>query len=202
MSMASRTVALVLSLLLTVSAVSADDASPIDAVDLVQENLLAVMKEADALGVSGRYAKLLPPFREAFDFERMIQFASGSSWRNATDEQRDILLDAFTRLSVSNYAAQFDGYSGEVFETLGQRNGPRGSTLVDTQIVRSADSPVAITYVLTETDGRWRVVDVLLDKKVSEMAIRRSEYNPILREGGPNKLAVALNEQADKLLAE
>ncbi|MGB7947447.1 MAG: ABC transporter substrate-binding protein [Candidatus Binatia bacterium] len=202
MSIASRTIVLVLSVLLTVSAVRADNPNAPNVVNSVQETLLAVMKDADALGVSGRYEELLPPLREAFDFERMIQFASGSSWRNATNEQREKLVDAFTHMSVSTYAAQFNGYSGEVFETLGQRDGPRGSVLVDTQIVRSADSPVAITYVLTETDGRWRIVDLVLDKKVSEMAIRRSEYNPILREGGPTELAAALNEKADRLLTE
>lgn len=202
MSIASKTTVLVLSVLLTVSAVRADNPNAPNVVNSFQETLLAVMKDADALGVSGRYEELLPPLREAFDFERMIRFASGSSWRNATDEQREKLVDAFTHLSVSTYAAQFNGYSGEVFETLGQRDGPRGSVLVDTQIVRNADSPVAITYVLTETDGQWRIVDLVLDKKVSEMAIRRSEYNPILREGGPNELAAALNEKANRLLTE
>lgn len=202
MSIASKTTVLVLSVLLTVSAVRADNPNAPNVVNSFQETLLAVMKDADALGVSGRYEELLPPLREAFDFERMIQFASGSSWRNATNDQREKLVDAFTHLSVSTYAAQFNGYSGEVFETLGQRDGPRGSVLVDTQIVRNADSPVAITYVLTETDGQWRIVDLVLDKKVSEMAIRRSEYNPILREGGPNELAAALNEKANRLLTE
>ncbi len=74
--------------------------------------------------------------------------------------------------------------------------------LVDTRIVRNPEPPVAITYVLTETGDQWRIVDVLLEGKVSEMAVRRSEYNPILRDGGPDKLAAALNAQADALLAE
>lgn len=202
MSIASRTVALLLAISLTVAAVKADTPSPTDVVNSLQDTLLSVMKDADALGVSGRYAKLSPALREAFDFARMIQFASGATWRNATDEQREKLVTAFVHLSVSNYASQFNGFSGESFETLGQRDGPRDSVLVDTQIVRNADAPVAITYVLTETDDQWRIVDLVLEKKVSEMAIRRSEYNPVLREGGPDALAAALNEKADKLLAE
>lgn len=202
MSIASKIVSLVLVLLLTVAAVRAENLDATNVVRSLQETLLEVMKDADALGVSGRYATLSAPLREAFDFERMVQLASGSSWRSATDEQRDKLVDAFTRLSVSNYAAQFNGYSGESFEILGQRDGPRGSMLVDTQIVRSADSPIAITYVLSETDDQWRIVDIVLDKKISEMAVRRSEYNPILRDGGPDKLAAALKAKADKLLSE
>lgn len=202
MSLNSKLVPLLLVILLTVAAVRAENPDATNVVSSLQETLLEVMQEAEALGVSGRYARLSAPLRQAFDFEKMVQFASGSSWRSATDEQRDKLVDAFTRLSVSNYAAQFNGYSGERFEIVGQRDGPRGSMLVDTQIVGSADSPIAITYVLTETDERWRIVDIVLDDKISEMAVRRSEYNPILRQGGPDELAAALKAKADKLLSE
>jgi phospholipid transport system substrate-binding protein len=202
MIVAVRTIALFFSFLLVFFPVEADEPNPTDVVNALQETLLEVMKNADALGVDGRYETLSPTLSRAFNFEKMIQIATGSSWKTATAEQRDTLVDAFSRLSVSNYAARFSGYSGESFETLGQRDGPRGSVLVDTQIVRTADAPVAITYVLASTDGQWRIVDLLLEKKISEMAVRRSEYNPILRAGGPDKLAAALDAQADKLLGK
>lgn len=202
MSTARKTTAVLLAVFLAVSVARAENAATIDVVDSLQETLLAVMKDANALGLDGRYEKLLPSLTEAFDFEHMIRFASGSSWRTATAEQRDALVNAFTRMSVSTYAAQFNGYSGEIFETVGQRDGPRDSILVDTQIIRKTDPPVAITYVMTRTDGQWRIVDLLLEKKVSEIAIRRSEYNPILREGGPDELIAALNAKADKLLTK
>lgn len=202
MPIISRISVLFFCFLVTVATVRAEHQTATEVVNSLQESLLGVMKNAESLGIAGRYDQLLPSLRQAFYFERMIRFASGSSWRTATPEQREKLVDAFTRLSVSNYASQFNGYSGEVFEILGQREGPRGSVLVDTQIVRAADSPIAITYVLIKTDDQWRIVDLVLDEKVSEMAIRRSEYNSILRDGGPDKLAATLNEQADKLLAE
>ncbi len=200
--MASRTVAVLLSLLLTVTAARADAPGASTVVNSLQETLLSVMKNADSLGIKGRYDKLLPSLRDAYDFEKMTQFATGSSWASAPSEQRDDLVNAFTRMSASTYAARFNGYSGEHFETLGQRQGPRGSVLVDTQIVRTAEPPVAISYVMTETDGQWRIVDLLLEGKVSEMATRRSEYNPVLRKGGPDELTAALNAKADTLLAE
>lgn len=202
MSIALKSVAFLLAILLSTSAVRADNLDAVGVVNTLHETLVSVMKNADALGVAGRYETLSPVLREAFDFEKMIRFASGSSWKTATPEQRENLVSAFTRLSVSNYAARFSGFSGEVFETLGRRDGPRGSVLVDTRIVRNPDPAVAITYVLTKTDDQWGIVDLLLENKVSEMAVRRSEYNPILRDGGPDKLAAALNMQADELLAE
>jgi phospholipid transport system substrate-binding protein len=202
MTVAVKTTALFFSFLLVFFPVEADQPDPTDVVNVLQETLLEVMKDAKALGVTGRYEKLSPVLRRAFDFDKMTRFATGSSWKTATDEQRDTLAKAFTHLSISNYAAQFSGYSGETFEVLGQRQGPRDSVLVDTQIVRNAAPPVAITYVLASTDGQWRIVDILLEKKISEMAVRRSEYNPILREGGPDALTTALNSKAGELLAQ
>lgn len=200
--MALRTFVVLLSMLLTVAEARPDNQRAADVVNSLQKTLLSVMKNAEDLGVVGRYAELLPPLHEAYDFEKMIRFATGSAWRSATPEQRENLVEVFGRLSVSTYAARFDGYSGENFETLGEREGPRGSVLVDTQIVRSPDPPVGITYVMTEDNGQWRIIDLLLEGKVSEMATRRSEYNPILREGGPDKLAAALDAKAEALLAE
>lgn len=200
--MASRTLAIFLSMALMVSAARAEVGAATNVVNTLQQTLLSVMKNAETLGLRGRFEKLLPALRDVYDFETMMRFATGSSWRSATPEQREKLVNAFTRLSASTYAAQFDGYSDEAFETIGQREGPRDSVLVDTRILRSPDPPVEITYVLTETGGQWHVVDLLLEGKVSEMATRRSEYNPILREGGPDALAGELNAKADALLAE
>jgi phospholipid transport system substrate-binding protein len=102
-------------------------------------------------------------------------------------------------LSVATYAARFNGFSGESFETLGQRQGPRDMTLVDTRIVRTDGPPVPITYVMAERDGEWRIVDVLLDKSISELAVRRSEYNQVLRTSGTEGLTETLDEKAAEL---
>jgi phospholipid transport system substrate-binding protein len=132
----------------------------------------------------------------------MIAFSSGSAWNSASEEQRNQLVDAFARMSIATYASQFNGYTNEAFEVLGERGGPRGSILVDTRIVRDPKPPVAITYVMDKTGDQWRVIDILLEKKVSEMARRRSEYRQIIQQGGSNALIRALNEKTDKLLSQ
>ena len=86
------------------------------------------------------------------------------------------------------YAARFNGFSGERFETLGERPGPRETVLVDTRIVRPDAPAVPITYVMTEQGGTADHRRASR-RSISELAVRRSEYNQVLRNGGTERLA-------------
>ena len=167
-----------------------------------QQSLLAVMKEAESLGVTGRYQRLQPIIEEAFHLPLMIRVATGSFWKKADEEKRSRLVAAFQRLSVSTYANRFDGYSGQVFEIVDQRPGPQKTVLVKTRIVSPGDSPVRLTYVVKEFEGQWRIVDILLDNDISELAVRRSEYRRLLKNNGVDGLIATLNDKADGLVAE
>ena len=173
---------------------------PKQVVERFQDVLLDTMKQANQLGVDGRYKRLRPEVEKAFDMTRMIRVASGPAWAEAADGKRDALVDAFTRMSTSTYASQFNGYSGESFIIDGVRDGPRDSRLVATQIVKSNGEKVPITYVMVADNGDWRIGDVLLDNSVSELAVRRSEYAAILRRDGVDALIKTLNQKADGLM--
>lgn len=167
-----------------------------------QQSLLAVMKDAKSLGVTGRYQRLEPTIEEAFHLPLMIRIATGSFWKRATKEQQSGLVAAFKRMSVSTYANRFDGYSGQVFEIVGQRPGPQKTVLVKTRIVSPGDSPARLTYVVKEYEGRWRIVDILLDDDISELAVRRSEYSRLLKRNGVGGLIATLNDKAAGLVAQ
>ncbi len=171
-------------------------------IEKFHQTLLSVMKEADSLGVMGRYERLQSPVAEAFHFPLMIKVAAGRFWKRANPGQRDRLLAAFTRMSVSNYAANFDGYSGQRFVTLGERPGPGKTLLVATQIVSPGDDPVDLTYVMKNFENRWRIGDVLFDNAISELAVRRSEYRRVLKQDGIDGLAAILEAKARKLVGK
>jgi phospholipid transport system substrate-binding protein len=71
---------------------------------------------------------------------------------------------------------------------------------VDTRILRPGESPIPLTYVLKQLDGRWGIVDVLLDTGISELAVRRSEYRSILKKDGLDGLIAVFNAKVDELL--
>lgn len=181
---------------------AAETAAPADVVEDFHESLLSVMKEAETLGVKGRYDRLSAPVKKAFDLGRMIRVASNPHWKSSGDSKQADLLDAFSRMSVATYAAQFSGFSGQRFETGETRPGPQGTTLVATRIVEESGSGVGLTYVMKESGGKWLIADVLLDDKISQLAVRRSEYRRILKTQGVDGLIKSLNETTEKLLAE
>ncbi len=188
--------------LVTPPAKAETDGGPAGVVIAFHDTLLGVMKNAEALGVKGRYEKLARRIEQSFHLALMAQVSTGSHWRKATKAQTDKLVAAFSYLSISTYASQFDGYSGQSFETQGEKPGPQKTVLVKTQIIDPGSDPVDLTYVTREIKGRWRIIDVLLDTGISELAVRRSEYRRILKTGGIDGLIRTLNAKADQLLDE
>ncbi|GEO80737.1 ABC transporter substrate-binding protein [Pararhodospirillum oryzae] len=187
---------------LAVSSPARAQNAPAEVVGHFHDALLSVMRDAQALGPEGRRARLDGPVRATFDFARMARVVAGRAAREASPEQQARYIEAFARFSVATYAARFTGWSGQRFETLGTDPGPQGTTLVRTRLVQPSGEPIALTYV-TETapDQPARVIDVLMQGSISELAVRRSEYAATLTQGGLDALSAALETQATTLLA-
>ncbi|MFT8243585.1 ABC transporter substrate-binding protein [Roseomonas sp. BN140053] len=167
-------------------------------VERLHAALLAAMQQATALGVEGRYRQLTPAVGQAFDFPAMTRFAVGSRWASFSAQEQETLVAAFTRYSVASYAKNFDGFSGQSFQT--QRVEPRGEErIVVTRLNNPGSSPVDLTYRMQQSGGAWKIVDVTHDN-ISEMAIRRSEFSASVREGGAALLLQRLNELSNRLM--
>jgi len=173
---------------------------PRDAVEQLHATLLEIMREADALGVDGRYERLQPILPALFDFGRMTQIVLGSQWRELSPDQRRAAVNAFADFSIATYASRFDGYSGEKFETLGKEAGPRGTVFVQTRLIPPMDDAVGLTYLLAESDGVWRIIDVFFEGTISETARLRSEFRGILQRGGVEELVNRLRDKTRSLL--
>ena len=170
--------------------------SPAQLVGNFHSALLSVMKEAEDLGFDGRYERLAPQVEDTFHMRLMTQISSGSYWRKAPEAKKQALVAAFSKVSVGTYAARFDGFSGQSFETVETKPGPQGTQLVATRLINPSGSDVDLTYVAKQVEGNWRVIDVILDSGISELAVRRSEYRKILSNGGIDSLIEALNDKA------
>ena len=105
-------------------------------------------------------------------------------------------------MSIATYAGRFDGYDGERFEVLGNEPAPRDTVLVHSRIVLSEEEPVELSYLLKEFDGNWRIIDVLLDARYSELARQRAEFAAVLRNGGVPDLVATLQRKIAQLTPE
>ena len=183
-------------------AVAQDERTARALIEKYHQGLLTVMQQADTLGVRGRFEELWPEFVEIFHFPLMTRVVASSIWADAGEAQRQKLTDTFARMSVATFASRFDSYSDHAFEIIGEKPGPRGTTIIETEIRSADDSPVGITYVLKTVNERLGIVDILLDGAISELALRRSEYRRVLKKEGIEGLMARLDKKADELLAE
>ena len=164
--------------------------------------LLDVMQNADSLGFEGRRERLAPEIEKAYNLPLMLYWIVGrTAWSEIGREQRERLLNAFTRMTLNIYASRFDGYSGQHFETIEEREGMRKDVLVRTELVGSDNENVALDYLLRVEDNRWRIVDVFF-KRISELATRKSEYSSVIRREGINALIDELESKANEIEAE
>jgi len=169
----------------------------------VVENLSVALQERMqggwALGYGGRYEVLEPVLRQSFDFPFMARIAVGRAWADLGAAERQRVVDLFAEMSIASFAARFDGFSGERFAIADQRPGPRDAVVVESEILRPGDEPVGLHYVLREFEDGWRIIDVLLDAKYSELARQRSEFAALLKSGGLPDLISSLEHKIQEL---
>lgn len=152
------------------------------------ETLLSVMKQAQELGIQGRYDLLAPAVDRAFHLNLTARQAAGRKpWKGAAPDDQKALLDAFRHWTIATYANQFNGWSGQEFINQGESPGPqKGTVLVKTEL--TGNEPVTLTYLMVFSDDRWGVYDVLVRQgttSISQLAKHISEFKSIAKNGLP-----------------
>lgn len=173
--------------------------TPVPAIDAFHAGLLAIMKDAKQLGFQGRIEKLAPLMSRTFDLDFMASKTVGGKWAKLSAADKKRWIETFTRFTTANYAGRFKGYTGEQFVTLGVEEAGHGTKLVRTKIIVPNDAPVELNYRVVQKNGAWRVIDVYLNGKVSELALRRSEYTTALRRADFDHLIASVETKINDL---
>ncbi|HEY1877363.1 MAG TPA: ABC transporter substrate-binding protein, partial [Rhizomicrobium sp.] len=147
-----------------------------------------------------RYDKLKPAVEKAFDLPAMTAIAVGPSWASLSDADKKALTDAFSRMTIANYAKSFDSFSGEKF-TVDPASVTRGSEHFVKSSLKTSSDTIAFNYRLHQTGSDWKVTDVYLAGNISQMAEKRSDFASTLSSSGPQGLAKRINALADQMLA-
>jgi phospholipid transport system substrate-binding protein len=160
--------------------------------------LTASMKSGGS--TKSRFEKLRPAVERAFDLQAMTETAVGPSWASASDADKKALVEAFTRMTVADYAKNFDSYDGEKF-TVEPAAIVRGSDHFVKSAMKTSKDSVAFNYRMHQVGSDWKVTDVLLAGNISQMAEKRSDFASTLSSSGPQGLAKKINALADQMLA-
>jgi phospholipid transport system substrate-binding protein len=161
------------------------------------DTLTAAMKSGGT--AKSRYEKLKPAVEKTFDLPAMTAVAVGPSWSTIPAAEQKALIDAFTRMTIANYAKNFDSFDGQKF-TVDPTPIARGAErLVKSNLVSGGES-IAFNYRVHDAGGAWKVVDVFLAGNISQMAQKRSDFGATLRSAGPQGLTKKINDLSDQML--
>ena len=158
-------------------------------------SLIEAMKGGEELAFKGREAVLAPVVEKSFDITTMSRAASGAAWREMSDEDKARLENAFRTFMTANFASNFKNWSGHEF--VEESEAPRGARglVVRARLIKPDGDTVRFDYLLRLRGEVCRIVDLVVDGKVSEVAKRRAEFAPTLQAGGAPALIAALDDR-------
>ena len=165
-------------------------------VQALDDGLIAIMKAKGT--VRSRSMAIGPIIDRAFDLPLMTRLAVGPSWTTTPPADQQALVAAFRRMTVAQYATNFDSWSGERFAIAPQIDARGGDRLVRTTLTTPGKADIPISYRLRASGGDWKIIDVFYRNSISQIATRRSDFAAVLAKGGAKALVTHLDALAAK----
>ncbi len=176
-----------------------DPLSARQVVETFQAKLIEVMKQGKKLGYQGRYEKLDPAVRASHDLKRIARITVGREWSKLSEQQKEQWIDVFSRLSISSYAHNFKGFSGESFRFESEEETPnkRGVIVRSFFVIPDEKKEVKFDYLMKKSGDSWLIINIIANG-VSDLALKRSEYSSIMDREGYNALISKITEKIEK----
>ena len=159
------------------------------------EAILESMQKSGELSYQERYDRLEGEIKQRFDLRYMSKVVSGRHWKKASEETKENFVQTFSKLTITNYTSRFDSFSGERFETTEIVDGPKDSQMIQTNFIKSDGEKISFNYLVRESDDEWKILDIFLEGKISELALKKSEYSSVLKGEGFEKLILEIEKK-------
>ena len=186
---------ILLPLAAVVSAQDFQSGTPEYVIHGLQESFIQAMQKGDKLGYHGRLELLTPVITRSHDIDTIIRSILGANWNKLDEEQQQKITETFRKLSIATYAERFNHYEGQRFEIIEQRSLPRDQVLVRSKFIQADSNPINFDYVLRQSkEEDWRIINILVDG-VSDLALKRAEYNAVLKRDGFPALIAMLEQK-------
>jgi phospholipid transport system substrate-binding protein len=173
--------------------------TPASVVSRFDQSLLATMKAGKSAGMLKRCAIMRNAVRSSFGLPFISRLVLGHYWNSFTPAQQMRFMHLFSRLVAATYAYNFNGYGGQEIKI--DRSLVRGNNayIYTTFFTPGHGHKHQFDYVLHHSGSRWLIVNIVADG-VSDMAIRRAEYQAFLHHGSVPALLNAIQHQYKMLL--
>lgn len=136
-------------------------------------------------------AKIVPHF----DLRRITQLAVGPSWRRASPDQQERLIQEFKTLLVRTYSGALASYRDQAIEFRPMRAAAGDTEVTVKSLIRqSGTEPIAVEYDLARVGEQWKIFDVRISG-ISLVATYRSTFADEVRNNGVDGLISLLERK-------
>lgn len=197
----ARAVAASVVVAVTVSAVSVElvTDSPAATIATLQQGLVAAATERPNATIDERYRALEPLIVATHDLPYIAEFALRRQWAALAEADRQRFVAAFERLSVTTYAARFNAVGADTFRAMTPAAADgSGRVHVATAVARASQPDVSLEYLLQQDEKGWRIINIIADG-VSDLALKRAEYQRVFASSGIEGLIAELEQQTERL---
>jgi phospholipid transport system substrate-binding protein len=166
-------------------------------VEMFYAALIDNMKRGKELGIQGRYQQLAPVAEETFDLAGMARLTVGPAWSTMPETDHKAIVDAFGRLTLSNYAKNFNSFGGERFVVDPMVKMRNEDKIIESKLL-TGRSTVPFNYRMHLVGDKWKVLDVYLNGYVSQVALRRADFSSTVASSGASGLVKKIDELVDR----
>jgi phospholipid transport system substrate-binding protein len=174
------------------------DNAAVAPVNQLIDGLTRVMKAGRAMPFAQRFDMLAPVIDQTIDLTAILKASVGAAWDNLPPDQQAALMKAFRRYTVASYVNGFDD-DDEHFVINPEPRVSGDEQVVRTRIVQDTGEEHRLDHVVHQGPDGWRIVDVLADGAISRVAVQRSDFRQLIKQGGAAALARSLESKSADL---
>jgi phospholipid transport system substrate-binding protein len=161
-------------------------------VDQTVAEVLEVLRNED-LVLAQKRTRIENIAYERFDFQTISKLVLARNWRRMSAQQRTDFEAEFKRHLSVTYGDSLDRYGNESVEVTDTRAETNGDVTVRSRILGRGD-PISVDYRMRGRQGRWSVIDVIIEN-VSLLSNFRSQTQEVIQAEGPDGLIRMLREK-------
>ena len=137
----------------------------------------------------------LPRFDTVFAAQRVL----GKYWRTADETERQRFIDVFYRYLVNSYASYLLDFRGDEVDVSPYAGKPDDKyPLVKTTVILTKGDKASVDYVLRNSGGQWKVIDVVVEG-ISYVRSYREDFSPEIADKGLDAFITRLENTTPEL---
>jgi phospholipid transport system substrate-binding protein len=132
--------------------------------------------------------------RPMFDTDALSERVIGKRWATFTAAEKSRFADIFACFLGATYIEKMQGEHSNVMINFNKELIKGDRALVRTRVIRES-LEIAIDYRMRQSNGQWKIYDVLVENGISLVRNYRVQFSSILQKESPAQLIQQLEQK-------